>query len=130
MKKVFTILIAALSLNNIHVSGYTQTPNEPEELILNTNLDFNVQIEVGKVDPSHPKTPILMPRVQQNGHTLYIISGCNGSTLVVLDEYGSEAFSTSITEDNSIVIIPNTISGSCELQIRRGAYCFYALIEL
>lgn len=130
MKKSATIIITALMLSCQPLIGFASPSDDNEEQSFNSDLDFSVSIEIGKGHTNNPKTPILMPRVQQNGHTLYIISGCNGSTLVVLDEYGSEAFSTSITEDNSIVIIPNTISGSCELQIRRGAYCFYALIEL
>ena len=83
------------------------------------------------IDPEtdFPRSPILMPSVYQDGHTLYLYSGCTGATLRLLDA-DEEVFSTEITDEMDEICIPSTLVGTYRLEIIRGAFTFYCDIEL
>lgn len=130
MKKVFTILTAVLCMNCMPAQSFASPSGDTEEQNLAVDLDFSVGIDVYKGNTGHPKTPPLKPRVLQFGHTLQLISGCSESTLVVTDEFDAEVLSMTIVEGCPSVTLPDTLSGSYVVHIHRGAFCFYATIEL
>lgn len=130
IKNVLTIFTAVLSLCCVPTLCFASSPDDTEQLGYGSNLDFSVSIEVGKSDGRFPKTPPLKPRVLQFGHTLQLISGCSESTLVLTDEFDTEVLSMTIVEGCPSVTLPDTLSGSYVVHIHRGAFCFYATIEL
>ena len=77
-----------------------------------------------------PKAPVTPPVVAQDGHTLYIISGCDDTTLSIVDEYDNEAYSTTIQAGTTLLVLPEWLQGTYELRILRGQYMFYTEIEL
>lgn len=83
-------------------------------------------------DPSnpHPKSPVLPPTVAIDGHTLYIIGGCDGAELALVDADSNEAYTTTLPEGTTLLVLPEWLQGTYELQIRRGQYVFAADIEL
>lgn len=78
-------------------------------------------------DFKEPRTPILVPELTMDGHTLHFVTPCTGLTLRLVhdDEVCCE---TVITSDN--VEIPSALTGVYELQILRGDYIFFAEVEL
>ena len=84
----------------------------------------------GSGEHSNPKSPVQMPTIVQNGHTLYIISGCAGATLILRDEYETEVYSTAITEEIDEITLPSTLSGTYEIRLIRGSQIFVGEIEL
>ena len=78
----------------------------------------------------HPKSPVLLPSVFQDDHTLYLYSGCTGATLRLLDADEEEVFSMEITDEMDEICIPSTLIGTYRLEIIRGAFTFYCYIEL
>ncbi len=79
---------------------------------------------------SGPKSPVLMPTIVQDGYTLYIISGCAGSTLQLLDEFETVVYSTTITDETEEITLPSTLSGTYEIRLIRGSLTFGGEIEL
>ena len=77
-----------------------------------------------------PKSPVLMPTIVQDGYTLYIISGCAGSTLQLLDEFETVVYSTTITDETEEITLPSTLSGTYEIRLIRGSLTFGGEIEL
>lgn len=78
----------------------------------------------------HPRTPIQSPSVSIDGYTLYLYSGCEGSTIQLLDEDENVVFIDSIGENQTTLVLPSTLSGTYELQIIQGNITFYCHIEL
>jgi len=77
-----------------------------------------------------PKTPILPPTVAINGHTLYIIDGCDGAELAIVSADDDEVYTATLPEGTTLLVLPEWLQGTYELQIRRGQYVFAADIEL
>ena len=84
MKKGFLILLCGLALS------------------LPSYADGADTIRVEKIKPllppiggdnEKPKAPALPPVVALDGHTLYIISGCDDTVLSLVDENETEAYS-------------------------------------
>ena len=95
--------------------------------------------EVGWHDPSIangglPRTPINPPHASLDDHILYINSDHPVYTLCLVDTSGDEpdvAYQVVIPAGVNIVVLPATLSGTCELQLYSGgAYYFYAEIDL
>ena len=77
-----------------------------------------------------PHSPVYPPFVVKEGHTLYLYSGCDDTTLVLLDEEGEDVYSEFITEGTAYIVLPEWLEGTYELQIQRGSYVFYTEIGL
>ena len=78
----------------------------------------------------HPKAPVTPPVVALDGHTLYIISGCDDTVLSLADENETEAYSITILAGTTMITLPEWLEGTYELRILRGQYMFYTEIEL
>ena len=84
------------------------------------------------IDGGHelPKAPALPPVVALDGHTLYIISGCDDTVLSLVDENETEAYCITILAGTTMITLPEWLQGTYELRILRGQYMFYTEIEL
>ena len=87
----------------------------------------HLNVKRNNLGVSYPKSPILIPELIMDGHTLHFVTPCTGLTLRLVhdDEVCCE---TVITSDN--VEIPSALTGVYELQILRGDYIFFAEVEL
>ena len=96
----------------------------------------DVNLQVGIVEPStsqggHPRTPIVVPSVTQDGHTLYFNNVTYDLELVLVDEDGDEVYSVLVPANTASVVLPSSLSGDYELQLYPGeAYYFYCVITL
>lgn len=92
----------------------------------------NVYLHVRKLDSakSIKRSSVKAPSLSLEDHTLYFNTSCDGCTLQLLSEDGDVKYSTVIPKDTSNLTLPNELAGGCELQIIRGQYCFYGLIDL
>ena len=123
MKKEFLILLCGLALS------------------LPSYADGADTIRVDKLKPlpppignggdnEKPKAPAMPPVVALDGHTLYIISGCDNTELSLVDEDDDEAYSITILEGTTMITLPEWLQGTYELRILRGQYIFYTEIDL
>ncbi len=130
MKKSLFALFAFFAMNGFSSLSYATTSEFPENVGQGILLDFNCCIDKTKGHMGNPKTPVLLPCIYQEGHTLYLIRGCELTTITLKDASGSIVFSTVIPEGCYYVSIPDYLVGEYELHIRRGDQCFCAEIEL
>ncbi len=114
-----TLIMVMLPLSNARVSA------EPED----------VPLETGIVDPSNNqdnphKTPTIIPKVSIEDYTLYFNTPCDGYVLRLVDEFDNVVYSTVIPVGATSLVLPSYLSGTYELQIITGIYCFYGDITL
>ncbi|MBR6445555.1 MAG: hypothetical protein IKS94_03870 [Prevotella sp.] len=122
-KKILTIVAIACMAFFAPVSAFAD--GEPEQ----------VDLEVTIVDPSTQKggigrSPIQIPTVFLDGHTLYFDTPCDGCTLQLVDEFDSVVYSVTIPAGTTEWELPEAVTGEFVLQIIRGRYCFWGWIEL
>lgn len=96
-------------------------------------IELDVRVRI--VDPNNnlggnPRSPILIPELSIEDYTLYFNTPCDGCTLRLVDADGNTAYSTIIPTSCSSLVMPSTLSGTYELQIVSGNFCFYTEIEL
>ena len=85
-----SLVITVLFLCSTHfVSSYAQGTNpEPVKLSL-----VKVGDDGGIGERLYPRSPVLIPSVSIEGHTLILYSGCDGCTIELRDEDGQTVYS-------------------------------------
>ena len=91
-----------------------------------------VNLHAGKIGQpigggSNPKSPLEIPIVDLDDHTLYFTTSCVGDTLQLVQN-GVVVYSTVIASDE--VELPATLEGEFEIQIIHDNWLFYGDIEL
>ena len=95
----------------------------------------DVDLEVAYNDPDEEenggqKSPISIPHVSIDGHTLYFYTPCDGCVLRLSDENDNVVFSTVIPTGSTSLVLPSYLSGDYKIEIIQGIYCFWGYIEL
>ena len=67
---------------------------------------------------SIPRTPMVFPKVSQDGHTLYFNNVGYDLTLVLLDDEENEVYSALVPAGATAVMLPSSLNGTYELQKR------------
>lgn len=101
-------------------------------LVTLTTSAERVNLQAGKIGQpggfgGYPKSPVEIPIVDLDDHTLYFTTSCVGDTLQLVQN-GEVVYSTTITSDE--VNLPASLEGDFEIQIIRGNWLFYGDIEL
>lgn len=129
-KKVFFLLLAALLMSVTSAQLVASNPDEPADPEIGICLDFQVWIDITKGNMPHPKAPVLYPCVYQNGHMLYLIDGCTGASVTLLNDLDEEVFGTYVADDCESIDLPVGLSGEYQLLIARGNFVFCTTIVL
>ena len=92
-----------------------------------------VGLSVKKIDGSsgHPggaKNPIEFPTVSQDGHTIEIDIPHPEYVLNIVDSNDNVVYTVVVPSNVSEVDLPDTLSGTYELQLIQGNWCFYGTI--
>ena len=116
---IISCLAAVLSFTSVNVYA------DPE----------GVDLQVGYIDPNNgddgqPKTPILIPEVSLDDHTLFFDTPCDGCTLRLVDANNNVVYSTVIPTGTTSLVLPSSLSGEYKLQIIQGNIYFYGYINL
>lgn len=94
-----------------------------------------IDLQLSEIDPTshpggNPKSPVQVPSVSLDGHTLYFATPCDGCTLNIVDGNNIVVYTLVIPTGTTSLVLPATLSGEYELQIIRGNYLFYGTIDL
>ena len=121
MKKILIVLV----LIALTLQGGAKVQKVCEDLTLQVRFD----------DPTEdheplPKSPIMIPSVTLEGHTLYFATSCDGCTLRLLDANDNAVYSTVIPTGTTSLVLPSSLFGEYEIQIILGNICFYGYINL
>ena len=116
---IISCLAAVLSITSVNVYA------DPE----------GVDLQVGYIDPNNgddgqPKTPILIPEVSLDDHTLFFDTPCDGCTLRLVDANNNVVYSTVIPTGTTSLVLPSSLSGEYKLQIIQGNIYFWGYIIL
>lgn len=88
---------------------------------------FNDDIIVST--PGFPHAPIVFPQATLDDHTLYITRSV-GAELLEVRQNDVVVYQTFITGDNPTIVLPDTITGECELVLYCPVFTFTADIEM
>ena len=96
---------------------------------------FNVSLSVKRIDhipgiPGGSKNPIEFPTVSQDGHTIEIDIPHPEYVLNIVDSNDNVVYTVVVPSNVSEVDLPDTLSGTYELQLIQGNWCFYGDITL
>ena len=120
-KQVMTTIL----LSFVFVTMAAQTPGD------GTSISFTTEyVGTGSQLPSGPKTPITPPEVSIYGHTLYFTGSHAEFLLTLTDEDDEVVFSTIVYDTDTQVVLPSSLTGTFELQLYYGIYCFVGEITL
>ena len=90
---------------------------------------------VGYFDPSgtinqRPKSPVYPPTVYLENHTLTFSTTHPEYILYIKDENETVVYSTVVSESETTVVLPTTLSGNYEIVLVMGNWMFTGWIEL
>ena len=115
----FALMIATLSLPNICMIAAVDIPMSVDYVDPKNNQD----------DPQ--RTPIIVPHVSLEVHTLYFNNVGYDLTLVLVDEENEVAYTTLIPAHTPSIILPHYLDGDYKIELFPGGeYYFYGWIEL
>lgn len=123
MKKTVFIFLTCLCL--FTANYMSAVPVELETQVINP-------IDPIPLQPVPHKSPIVPPIVDLTDGVLIFINGNTCTyTLKLIDELGSEVYTTFIPSGVDSVVLPSNLCGTYELRLYTGGnYYFYAEIEL
>lgn len=125
MKKVLFVLSA---LGCFYINSHASS--------LEGKASNEVELTVKYHDPTAgnndlPRGPVQIPQVFIDGYTLYI-TGVSGDYTLQLETADGVAYSVPIqgSTGSDTVVLPSMLSGTYELCLYAGGYCFSGEIEL
>lgn len=129
-KALFFILFLTASATCWGVgNAYANVQVQSQQMSDSTLIDLHFNIIGGPFGP-RPKAPTQYPSITQDVRTLIINSGCDNTTLAIVDDTDLVVYSADIEEGCDNLTLPSWLTGTFRLQITRGSLTFEAEIEL
>ncbi len=126
MKRGLLLLVLACWMCVGIMGGKQELQIEGEEVYMSIN-----PIKSGGLDNDPPRSPVEIPQVFIDGYTLYI-TGVNGDYVLQLETADGVDYSLPISGStgSDMVVLPSSLSGTYELCLYVGYYCFSGEIDL
>ena len=127
MNKKFCIVALsaiALSFNDYHASAQNPSNNGSQ---ISLTVEKIKDTELGN---GYPKSPVQVPYVTLDDHTLYIWSQHGGYTLTLLDDNDAVVYQTYVAAGVQYAVLPTTLSGNYTLVLSDDTYMFTGIISL
>lgn len=123
MQKLIHFLVFVVTVCWCNFS-YAQTG---DPVIIHEGDDSNSPSIPGQLGPQ--RSPIYVPSVFLSDHTLIFERCCIGSEIEI-SQNDEVLYSTTITDENGIVFLPENLSGCFELHLYWGSLVFFGEIDL
>lgn len=124
MKTKVLSSIFAISCMAFTATSFAQTENTEPIPLQVTDIDPTI------IKDGPHKSPVQVPEVSLDDHTLYFFTPCDGCVLNIVDGSGALVYTLVIPAGTTSLELPATLTGDYELQIIRGNYCFWGEIVL
>ena len=124
-KKIFILIMGIVGLCAFSYANGSSEQSVRQEL--------NLEVRWGDLVPGGnpvPRTPILIPEVSIDGHTLYFDTPCDGYTLRILSSDNTVEYTTVIPTGATSLVLPATLSGNFEIRFETATYYYYGYISL
>lgn len=94
-----------------------------------------VELYVRNYDPSigHKpisRAPMRKPSLFIDGYLLQIENPRNGDIIRLVDTNGNILYSSVVDANSNQISLPGYLTGTFEIQLIRGRFCFYGYVEL
>ena len=87
-------------------------------------------VEPGKESKPISRAPMRKPSLFIDGYLLQIDRPCNGDIIRLVDENGNIQYSSVVDTISNKISLPGYLTGTFEIQLIRGCFCFYGYIDL
>ena len=87
-------------------------------------------IEPGKESKPISRAPMRKPSLFIDGYLLQIENPRNGDIIRLVDENGNIQYSSVVDANSNQISLPGYLTGTFEIQLIRGRFCFYGYVEL
>lgn len=125
MQKLFILLsliaITSFNCNSVSAQDNGQVPLHPQM--------GSVPHEGITEHDGLQRSPVYIPSVFLSDYTLLFEECCIGCEIEIM-ENDEVVFSTSITDENGVVLLPENLSGFFEFRLYWGSHVFVGEIEL
>lgn len=125
MKKLLLSIVLLLASSFSSVIAQNSGEYNGDEIILHTSI-----IDPTKDNGPIRRSPIRVPSIGIDDHTLYFCTSCDGCILRLFNEDGDMVINMIIPDNSSFINLPFFLTGEYEIQIIKGKYCFYGDINL
>ena len=125
MKKLLLSIVLLLASSFSDVIAQNSGEYNGDEIILHTSI-----IDPTKDNGPIRRSPIHVPSISIDDHTLFFNSSCDGCTLRLYNEEGDLVVNLIIPDNSSTISLPSFLTGEYEIQIIQGNICFYGYITL
>ena len=107
---------------------FSPSPISAQEVGDEEEIEFS--IDDTPMDPGHPKTPILMPTLWQNGYLLDFHGTHADYVLRILDAADTVVYFAVVPSYQTQVWLPTMLSGTYRIELISGDLLFYGFITL
>lgn len=80
--------------------------------------------------PGHPKVPVFLPTLWQNGYLLDFQDSHPDYVLRIVDATETPVYVTAVPSSQTLVWLPATLSGTYRIELIMGSWLFYGYITL
>ena len=87
-------------------------------------------VEPGKESKPISRAPMRKPSLFIDGYLLQIDRPCNGDIIRLVDENGNIQYSSVVDTNSNKISLPGYLTGTFEIQLIWGNFCFYGYIDL
>lgn len=99
------------------------------------NVCEEVFLQVSFTDPTEnqkpiKRSPVVIPFVGIDDHTLYFYTPCDGATLQLKNEYEDVEYIVDIPTGTTTLLLPSYLLGDYQLEIIQGRFRYYGYISL
>ena len=98
-------------------------------------IEVVIHLELTDIHPSHgyPRTPVYVPQVGQEGHTLYFHDAADFTVNIYSvdeDENLTLEYTTFVPSTTESITLPSNLTGTYVIEVIRGSQHFEGEIEL
>lgn len=125
MRKLFFMLLLSTMLFSATANAYDNNDDYDEE-----EIEWTVELVPDEpIRPGRPKAPVSFPKVCKAGSVL-IFQNAHPAYILYIIKEGIVEYCTIVSPTTTTVQLPETLSGSCVVQLVMGNYLFTGTIIL